>query len=158
MKLHLTPLSTAFKNRKGIGNLGKISASMVVNEEQWSIFITQEMPSFGLHFQEHCLIALLELFPHYSRTLLGRARHNPFRATKLFLFSNQRDQLPSGIISYMLHWRTQVSPADLKKNPKNPFCNELRLLSLDILPVLPKTYFGKLFGFPTLAEKVVKTQ
>lgn len=125
MKFQLASLSTVFKNRKVIGNLSKISASIVVNAEQWSILITLEMPSFGLHFQEHFWIVLLELFQRTGITFSlfmhfdSKSKTQSFwgyKAVPIF-----KPKWPISIRDYFLHASLQDSDVShrLKKNQKN---------------------------------------
>lgn len=125
MKFQLASLSTVFKNRKVIGNLSKISASIVVNAEQWSILITLEMPSFGLHFQEHFWIVLLELFQRTGITFSlfmhfdSKSKTQSFwgyKAVPIF-----KPKWPISIRDYFLHASLQDSDVShrLKKTQKN---------------------------------------
>lgn len=134
-------------NRKGIGNLSKISASIVANE-QWSILITLEMPSFGLSFLEHCLLELFQrtrttssLFTHFDM----KSKAQPlcgYKAVHIF-----KPKWPVTIRDYFLHASLEYSDVSCTLKKNNAFCNELIFLSLDILPVLPTNVLCKVIWF-----------
>lgn len=108
-----------------------------------------------------CLIVALKLFQrtgttfslfmHFDSKSKAQALWG-YKAVPIF-----KPKWPVTISDYFLH--ASLEDSDVSCRLKNsPFCNELWLLSLDILPVLVKTCFGKLFGFPALGEKAIKIQ